>query len=91
MSNGGLPVLWRAERSPHGPARARLLHLLHPALRQTEVRGQQPVGRSVPPESAGRNLKRHLSSYAAALDLASTASGGAKAIYLSKAQDSCAP
>ena len=32
-------------------------------------------------------LKRHLSSYAAALDLASTASGGAKAIYLSKAQD----
>jgi hypothetical protein len=36
---------------------------------------------------AGRRLKRHLSSYAAALDLASTASGGAKAIYLSKAQD----
>lgn len=34
------------------------------------------------------DLKRHLSSYAAALDLASTASGGAKAIYLSKAQDS---
>jgi hypothetical protein len=33
------------------------------------------------------DLKRHLSSYAAALDLASTASGGAKAIYLSKAQD----
>ena len=32
-------------------------------------------------------LKRHLSFYAAALDLASTASGGAKAIYLSKAQD----
>ena len=34
------------------------------------------------------DFKRHLSSYAAALDLASTASGGAKAIYLSKAQDS---
>lgn len=33
------------------------------------------------------DLKRRLSSYAAALDLASTASGGAKAIYLSKAQD----
>ena len=33
------------------------------------------------------DLKRHLSSYAAALDLASTASGGAQAIYLSKAQD----
>lgn len=33
------------------------------------------------------DFKRHLSSYAAALDLASTASGGAKAIYLSKAQD----
>ncbi len=33
------------------------------------------------------DLKRYLSSYAAALDLASTASGGAKAIYLSKAQD----
>ncbi len=33
------------------------------------------------------DIKRHLSSYAAALDLASTASGGAKAIYLSKAQD----
>ena len=33
------------------------------------------------------DFKRHLSSYAAALDLASTASGGAKAVYLSKAQD----
>jgi Family of unknown function (DUF6079) len=33
------------------------------------------------------DLKRLLSSYAAALDLASTASGGAKAIYLSKAHD----
>ena len=33
------------------------------------------------------DFKRHLSSYASALDLASTASGGAKAIYLSKAQD----
>ena len=33
------------------------------------------------------DLKRHLSSYAAALDLASTASGGAKAVYLAKAQD----
>lgn len=32
-------------------------------------------------------IKRHLSFYAAALDLASTASGGAKAIYISKAQD----
>jgi hypothetical protein len=32
-------------------------------------------------------FKRHLSAYAAALDLASTASGGAKGIYLSKAQD----
>lgn len=32
-------------------------------------------------------LKRHLSSYAAALDMASTASGGAKAVYLSKAQE----
>ena len=36
-------------------------------------------------------LKRHLSSYAAALDLASTASGGAKAIYMSKPRTSCAP
>lgn len=33
------------------------------------------------------DIKRHLASYAAALDLASTASGGAKAIYLSKAQE----
>ena len=33
------------------------------------------------------DIKRHLSSYAAALELASTASGGAKAIYMSKAQD----
>jgi hypothetical protein len=32
-------------------------------------------------------IKRHLSSYAAALELASTASGGAKAIYMSKSQD----
>jgi hypothetical protein len=32
-------------------------------------------------------IKRHLSFYAAALDLASTASGSAKAIYISKAQD----
>lgn len=33
------------------------------------------------------DIKRHLSAYAASLELASTASGGAKAIYLSKAQD----
>lgn len=33
------------------------------------------------------DYKRHLSQYAAALDLASTASGGAKAVYQSKAQD----
>ena len=33
------------------------------------------------------NYKRHLSQYAAALDLASTASAGAKAVYQSKAQD----
>ena len=33
------------------------------------------------------DFKRHLSSYAAALDIASTASGGANAIYHSKAQD----
>lgn len=32
--------------------------------------------------------KRHLSQYAASLDLASTASGGAKSVYLSKANDS---
>ena len=32
-------------------------------------------------------IKRHLSCYAAAQDLASTASGGAKAIYLDKAKD----
>lgn len=32
-------------------------------------------------------IKRHLSFYAAAQDLASTASGGAKAIYISKADD----
>ena len=32
-------------------------------------------------------MKKHLAFYAAALDLASTASGGAKAIYLSKSQD----
>lgn len=37
--------------------------------------------------TADEAMKDHLSSYAAALDLASTASGGAKAIYLSKAQD----
>lgn len=39
-------------------------------------------------KSPDEDYKRHLSQYAAALDLASTASGGAKAIYLSKAQDS---
>ena len=32
-------------------------------------------------------IKRHLSFYAAAQDLASTASGGAKAVYLDKAKD----
>lgn len=32
-------------------------------------------------------IKRHLAFYASALDLASTASGGAKAIYISKAQE----
>jgi hypothetical protein len=34
------------------------------------------------------DYKRHLSQYAASQDLASTASGGAKAVYQSKAQDS---
>ncbi len=33
------------------------------------------------------DYKRHLSQYAASLDLASTASGGAKAVYQSKAQE----
>jgi hypothetical protein len=32
-------------------------------------------------------IKRHLAFYAAAQDLASTASGGAKAVYLDKAKD----
>ncbi|MBL8299346.1 MAG: hypothetical protein JNN30_13490 [Rhodanobacteraceae bacterium] len=39
-------------------------------------------------KSPDEDYRRYLSQYAAALDLASTASGGAKAIYLSKAQDS---
>ena len=38
-------------------------------------------------KSPDADYKRHLSQYAASLDLASTASGGAKAIYQSKAQD----
>jgi hypothetical protein len=38
-------------------------------------------------KSPDEDYKHYLSQYAAALDLASTASGGAKAIYLSKAQD----
>ncbi|MDR3298636.1 MAG: DUF6079 family protein [Candidatus Accumulibacter sp.] len=38
-------------------------------------------------KSPDEDYKRHLSQYAAALDLASTASGGAKAVYQSKAQD----
>jgi hypothetical protein len=39
-------------------------------------------------KSLDDDYKRYLSQYAAALDLSSRASGGAKAIYLSKAQDS---
>lgn len=39
-------------------------------------------------KSPDEDYKRHLSQYAAALDLSLSASGGAKAIYLSKAQDS---
>jgi len=39
-------------------------------------------------KSPDEDYKRYLSQYAAALDLASTASGGAKVVYLSKAQDS---
>ena len=39
-------------------------------------------------KSPDEDYKRYLSQYAAALDLASTASGGAKATYQSKAQDS---
>ena len=39
-------------------------------------------------KSPDEDYKRHLSQYAASLDLASTASGGAKAVYHSKAQDS---
>jgi hypothetical protein len=35
-------------------------------------------------------IKRHLAFYAAAQDLASTASGGAKAVYLDKAKTRCA-
>ncbi|HGN1363254.1 TPA: DUF6079 family protein, partial [Pseudomonas aeruginosa] len=38
-------------------------------------------------KSPDEDYKRHLSQYAASLDLASTASGGAKAVYQSKAQD----
>ena len=39
-------------------------------------------------KSPDEDYKRYLSQYAAALDLASTASGGAKTIYQSKTQDS---
>ncbi|MCH1984717.1 DUF6079 family protein [Achromobacter xylosoxidans] len=39
-------------------------------------------------KSPDEDYKRHLSQYAASLDLASTASGGAKAVYQSKGQDS---
>lgn len=38
-------------------------------------------------KSPDEDYRRHLSQYAASLDLASTASGGAKAVYQSKAQD----
>jgi hypothetical protein len=79
------------DRPTAQPERDFYVYFIQP-FDKPEVRRQQPVRRGLlPPQGPGRRLKRHLSSYAAALDLASTASGGAKAIYLSKARTSCAP
>jgi hypothetical protein len=83
-----LPVLRRAERPAHRPARARLLRLLHPALRAAAFRDDNKSDEVfIRLKGLDDAIKRHLSFYAAAQDLASTASGGAKAIYLDKAKD----
>jgi hypothetical protein len=59
-----------------------------PPFEKRKVHGQQPADEVFfRLKGLDEEIKRHLSSYAAALELASTASGGAKAIYMSKSQD----
>ena len=83
-----LSLLRRAERSAHSSAGAGLLHLFHPAVRAAAVPRRQQSRRGVLPAKGARRRDQAASSfYAAAQDLASTASGGAKAIYLDKAKD----
>ena len=84
-----LPVLRGPERSPHGPAGARLLRLLHPAVRATRVSATRTKSDEVffrskawttPSGATCPSTRPHRT-------FASTASGGAKAIYLDKAND----
>ena len=83
-----LSLLRRTERPPDRPARARLLHLLHPAFEPPRFRDDhKPDEVFFRLKGLDDAIRRHLSFYAAAQDLASTASGGAKSIYLDKAKD----
>ena len=55
----GLPLLRRAQRAVDGGAAARLLPLLHPAVRAAPLRGQQEGRRGVlPAHGPGRRLPR---------------------------------
>jgi hypothetical protein len=88
VSTHRLPVLRRAERSAHRPAeRDFYVYFIQPFEPPKFPTNTCRTRCSSASRGWTTIIKRHLSSYAAALDLASTASGGAKAIYLSKAQD----
>ncbi len=83
----GLSLLRRSQRALHRRAAARLLPLLHPALSIRPRFKDDKVNDEVFFRLKGTDeeFQTALKSYAAALDLAATSSGHAKATYESKA------
>jgi hypothetical protein len=79
------------DRPTAQPERDFYIYFIQPFDKPRFTDTQQPDEVFFRLKSPDEDYKRHLSQYAASLDLASTASGGAKAVYQSKAQDPCAP
>jgi hypothetical protein len=76
------------DRPTAQPERDFYIYFIQPFDKPRFTDAQQPDEVFFRLKAPDEDYKRHLSQYAASLDLASTASGGAKAVYQSKAQDS---
>ena len=75
------------DRPTAQPERDFYIYFIQPFGKQGSIKSPQADEVFFRLKSPDEDYKRYLSQYAASLDLASTASGGAKAVYQSKAQD----